>query len=527
MEPPADLKSRPVIAGPAAPTQNASKLVEKILTPLVTTQSTYIKDDWEFIGKLPQKIPFECKLFGCDIESLYTSINTDLGIQAVEYWVKKRRDLIPARFTLEFILQLVKFVFTNNNFRHKEKMFHQNYGASMGGSGSPPYACLSVGFLEETKLFPVILPNHFETNICDSIKEFLSRYIDDGFVPLPAAVNEKVFLNCLNLMHPDVKFTLEPAEFDTITKTETITFLDIKIIKHEDNTVETEIFYKSTNSHHYLHYKSQHPKHILENIPFNLAKKIIVFTTKAEKVKNHLKDLKRHLLNCEFPESLVDRGIHRAKIQGPAPDKSKQKIIPFVTTNYNNLDFTQFVGMCNSLLKDCKDDNLKQVFENSRVILGLRQPNSLKQILMPTSIRVKPKNGLFKCHRSNCEICKTYLQEVTSFVCSNGTRWVIKCNITCHSKYVLYYLKCNMCDVTTYTGRTNNLRLRTNNHISSCANGTGTDIFDIHVYNCGVKDGNLHKPYFKLYAFMEFNSEQKLILYEKMLHKKKLDTMNS
>ena len=84
-----------------------------------------------------------------------------------------------------------------------------------------------------------------------------------------------------------------------------------------------------------------------------------------------------------------------------------------------------------------------------------------------------------------------------------------------------------MCDVTTYTGRTNNLRLRTNNHISSCANGTGTDIFDIHVYNCGVKDGNLHKPYFKLYAFMEFNSEQKLILYEKMLHKKKLDTMNS
>ena len=164
MEPPADLKSRPVIAGPIAPTQNASKLLEKILTPIVSTQNTYIKDDWDFVKKLPRKMEYECNLFGCDIESLYTSINLDLGLKAITYWITKRRDLIPDRFTNEFILDIVKFIFSNNNFHHNTDMYHQVFGASMGGSASPPYACLSVGFLEETKLFPPILPIHFDQN---------------------------------------------------------------------------------------------------------------------------------------------------------------------------------------------------------------------------------------------------------------------------------------------------------------------------------------------------------------------------
>ena len=231
-------------------------------------------------------------------------------------------------------------------------------------------------------------------------------------------------------------------------------------------------------------------------------------------------------MNCNFPESVIDKGIHCAKIQGPAPEKLKDEIIPFVTTNFSNLDFTKFVENSETLLKNCKDDKLKNVFSKSKVVLGLRQPKNLKQILMPTAGKSKPANGLFKCHRPNCIICKLYLQEVTSFVCANGYNWNIKCRITCHSKCVLYYLICNMCDIVTYTGRTNNLRLRTNNHIDCCRSNKGTDKFDLHVHECGIKNNNLQEPYFKLYAFMTFSSEPKLILYERLLHNKKLDTLN-
>ena len=198
-----------------------------------------------------------------------------------------------------------------------------------------------------------------------------------------------------------------------------------------------------------------------------------------------------------------------------------------MTTNYNNLDFSRFVKKCNTLLKGSKDEKLKDVFKESKIVLGLKQPNNLKQILMPTTISTTPENGLFKCYRPNCNICTLYLQECKSFTCSNGSNWEIKCRITCRSKCVIYYLKCNMCDVETYTGITNDLRLRTNNHIHCIRKGTGTDIFDRHAYECGNINTNLREPYFKLYAFMSVNTESKLLLYERLLHNKKLDTLNS
>ena len=48
MDPPDDLKARPIVAGPNSPTQKLSELLEKILSPLVPRQKSYIKDDWDF-----------------------------------------------------------------------------------------------------------------------------------------------------------------------------------------------------------------------------------------------------------------------------------------------------------------------------------------------------------------------------------------------------------------------------------------------------------------------------------------------
>ena len=80
---------------------------------------------------------------------------------------------------------------------------------------------------------------------------------------------------------------------------------------------------------------------------------------------------------------------------------------------------------------------------------------------------------------------------------------------------------------TTYTGKTKTtLRARTNNHIACSRNGTGTDKFDRHVHECGTKNNCLKEPYFKVFAFMTISSEEKLITYERYLHRMGYDTMN-
>ena len=86
-----------------------------------------------------------------------------------------------------------------------------------------------------------------------------------------------------------------------------LNFLDVNVILHEDGQVETDVYYKATNSHDYLDFDSHHPTHIKENIPFNLEKRIIVFCSNERKEKVRLNKLKQWLLKCNYPEKLIDK----------------------------------------------------------------------------------------------------------------------------------------------------------------------------------------------------------------------------
>ena len=68
---------------------------------------------------------------------------------------------------------------------------------------------------------------------------------------------------CLNNMHPSIKFTFEEPKVinENKKKRQVLNFLDVKIILHEGNLVETDIYYKPTNTHKYLPLDSEHPNH--------------------------------------------------------------------------------------------------------------------------------------------------------------------------------------------------------------------------------------------------------------------------
>ena len=76
---PEDLTSRPIVSGPKSVTKGLSKLLEKILTPLVFQQKTFIKNELDFLGKFPKKIEPDSYIVCCDVKSLYTSIPNELG----------------------------------------------------------------------------------------------------------------------------------------------------------------------------------------------------------------------------------------------------------------------------------------------------------------------------------------------------------------------------------------------------------------------------------------------------------------
>ena len=95
-------------------------------------------------------------------------------------------------------------------------------------------------------------------------------------------------------MYPSIKFTFENPEiiYEKEKKAQVLNFLDVKTTWHKDNSVETDIYYKPTNTHDYLSSDSAHPDHTKNDISYNLGTRIIVFVSNPEKAIIRLDELR-------------------------------------------------------------------------------------------------------------------------------------------------------------------------------------------------------------------------------------------
>ena len=270
--------------------------------------------------------------------------------------------------------------------------------------------------------------------------------------------------------------------------------------------------------------------HTKNNVPFNLAKRILCFVSNEQVLRARLAELRLFLRKCEYPENVIEKGIFNARLQGPAPEKCKS-VIPLVTTNYSNLSLQHVIGKANHYLSNTHSSDLKETFQDSQLILSQKQPKNLLRLLTQSQFSTSQETAttekipITKCHDKRCKICAMYLQCVSSFKLATGKIWETRCTMSCKSKNVIYFLTCNRCNgKVSYIGKTVDLRKRTNGHISSSRTGNGTDIFDNHVFNCDGT-GPSTEPYFKLFLMISV-AEHSLLTYESHFHSMGFDTMN-
>ena len=83
-----------------------------------------------------------------------------------------------------------------------------------------------------------------------------------------------------------------------------------------------QTYYKDTNTHDYLPCDSAHPDHSKDNVPYNLAKCIIVFVSNEEKIEYWLNELKNWLKSCKYPKNVINGAFRNARLQGLAPLKT-------------------------------------------------------------------------------------------------------------------------------------------------------------------------------------------------------------
>lgn len=187
----------------------------------------------------------DAELVSLDVVNLYTNISSTLRLTALNFWIDNCRTDIDNRFTKEFLLEATYLVLKNNAFTFNGKYFHQIKGTAMGTKMAPTYATLCLGFLEESLYKKT--NEEFGEEFSQTLKKNWKRYLDDCFIIWNKGDSELQRLkNILNDLDPDIKFTLEKSS----TK---IPFLDV-VVKKEKDKISTDIFYKSTDTHQYLHF---------------------------------------------------------------------------------------------------------------------------------------------------------------------------------------------------------------------------------------------------------------------------------
>lgn len=206
------------------------------------------------------------------------------------------------------------------------------------------------------------------------------RFLDDIFIIWTHSRSDfEEFFRILNEHHASIKLKSEIS--DT-----TIDFLDVTLFKGRhfkaQNTLDTKVFVKPTDTLQLLHKKSFHPKHTFSGI-------------------------------------------------------LKSQFLRFNRICNNEEDFEE---ACNRLIRALRKRNYSKRF------LRRIKSNTLKEIKDQLETGPRSQGQTSKCPLNRCKTCPYFVPTSEFESTKNGDKFKIRQQLTCGSKNVIYLIRCKKCN---------------------------------------------------------------------------------
>ena len=465
-----DLAFRLINGGTNSPTAKLSEVVDILLKPFCPKVPSYIKDYVDFLNKLPQ-VPVDSlndiKFKTCDVVNMYGNITVELGIKAIWYWMSKFPELLNSRFPPEFVVEALEIIMKNSNFSFNGNFFTLVKGTATGTVTAPAYAILTMGYLE------VLLYKQVKQKFGDIIHNYFvlhwKRYLDDCFIMWKESFGDfNEILILLNNLDPNINFTIDQSD----TK---VSFLNLLIYK-DSNRILTDIYYKDTDTHDYLPFKSCHPRHVTTNIPGNLARMICTIVDDPVRRANRLQELFTWLSNSEYPHNVINEkfnyilSLDRDSLRQKTV-KEEKKSITFVQT-HNPKNPHVFWYLKQQFLSLTSSRKFGEIFKGYDFIKSERQPKNLGRILQKSNLKpVILPPGSVKCGVKKCGTCPYLLETNNVNFNTDAGAYTFKLfrHFSCYSTDIIYKITCKGCGLY-YIGQTCYLRQRVTKHKSDIRN---------------------------------------------------------
>ena len=447
--------------------EKISAYVDDYLRPLAECLPSYIRDTTDFIKRLRAlgKLPRNCLLVTLDVSSLYTNIDTDEGLTIVREELEKSGQNNPSAATITLLLEKVLKL---NNFTFRDLNYIKIKGTAMGTRAAPNFANVYMGRFEDQFVYQA----HWYEYVLDWI-----QFIDDIFMIWKGDSNSlEEFINHLNNAAPSINFTHE------ISKSQ-VNFLHTTITKNENGDVETDVCQKPTDTHRYLHWTSAHPPHLKRSILYSQALRLRRICSDTNKLRTRITEYAEFFTACGYNRGEVLEQMRRVLLKSQEQclemreNKELRNRIPLVTTYNPHTTYTAEIAHRHwGFLKS--KERLSRIFAEPPLI-AYRRPKNLRDKLVSTKFKEKAEeedtNGCKPCGRTVCSWCRI-IDSSTTFLDSKGERtFKIYLKLDCHSAWVIYMIKCKICNLlyigkseTKCNNRFNNHRSHIRNSINSC-----------------------------------------------------------
>lgn len=304
---------RPVVPCIQSPSYKISELLTEILSNLKSTFSYNIKNSYELVDIVTNiTLPPDYVLISLDVVNLFTNIPKSLVVNII----KERWPIISTYTTvsLEIFIEMVNLSFETSYFCFDNTFYKQTDGTAMGSPASPILANIVMEDLVEKviKIIPFNIP-------------FLKIYVDDTIMAVPSKQCNNI-QNYFNSYHNNIQFTIEKEQDKSIA------FLDVKLIRTDNQSIITDWYEKDINSGRLLNYCSSHPLKQKLSIMHATKNKIIKLSNQKFVNKNLL-EFRNKLINNNYPPSLCNLIINTNNVRaqkGPNSETKKYLKIPYI-----------------------------------------------------------------------------------------------------------------------------------------------------------------------------------------------------
>ena len=285
-----DFPVRPIVSMINTPEYELAKYLDGVIKTHIPNKYS-ISSNTQFLERLQEFDLQEDDYFvSFDVVSLFTNVPLNETITMVANKIFENNIGDKPNMTKDGLIKLLQIA-TGGIFSHRSKMYQQCDGVAMGNPLAPTLANFFMGCQE--KLL-------FEDTLSDKDQPALYvRYVDDVFCVFRKNTKFENFMEKLNALHVNLKFTHEFGG-------KVMPFLDIKVSVNT-NKLQTTVFRKKTNTDVVINYDAVAPMNWKSGVIKCLLHRAKMVCSDEQQLRKEIKTLKDIFHRNGYPEDFFEK----------------------------------------------------------------------------------------------------------------------------------------------------------------------------------------------------------------------------